>query len=55
MGIVSFLIIIIGIGGALLINNILPRDIIVIELVVSVIFLIIFEILARKWQNSLMR
>ena len=55
MGIVSFLIIIIAVVGVILINNILPRDIIVIELVVSVIFLIIFEILARKWQNSLMR
>ena len=55
MGIVSFLIIIISVVGVILINNILPRDIIVIELVVSIIFLIIFEILARKWQNSLMR
>jgi len=55
MGIVSFLIIIIAIVGVILINNILPRDIIIIELAVSVIFLIIFEILARKWQNSLMR
>ncbi len=55
MGIVSFLIIIIAIVGVILINNILPKDIIIIELAVSIIFLIIFEILARKWQNSLMR
>jgi len=55
MGIVSLLIIIIAVVGVILINNILPRDIIVIELVVSIIFLIIFEILYRKWQNSLMR
>ena len=55
MGIVSLLIIIITVVGVILINNILPRDIIVIELVVSIIFLIVFEILARKWQNSLMR
>ncbi|BCZ48560.1 cation transporter [Clostridium gelidum] len=55
MGIVSFLIIIIGIVGVILINNVLPRDIVVIELGTSLIFFIIFEILARKWQNSLMR
>ncbi|AWK50977.1 ATPase [Clostridium beijerinckii] len=55
MGIVSLLIIIIAIVAVILINNILPRDIIIIELAVSVIFLIIFEILIRKWQNSLMR
>lgn len=55
MGIVSFLIIVIALVGIILTNNILPRDIIVIELVSSIIFLIIFEILARKWQNSLMR
>ena len=55
MGIVSFLIIIIGIVGVILINNVLPRDIVVIELVISIIFFIILEILARKWQNSLMR
>ncbi|OOM75057.1 calcium-transporting ATPase 1 [Clostridium puniceum] len=55
MGIVSFVIIILSIIGIILINNILLRDIILIELVVSIIFLIIFEILARKWQNSLMR
>jgi P-type Ca2+ transporter type 2C len=55
MGIVSIVIIILSAMGIILINNIFPRDIIVIELVVTTIFLIIFEILARKWQNSLMR
>lgn len=55
MGIISFIIIILSVMGIILINNIFPRDIIVIELIVSIIFLIIFEILARKWQNSLMR
>jgi hypothetical protein len=55
MGIVSFVIIILSVLGVILVNNIFPRDIIVIELVVSTVFLIIFEILARKWQNSLMR
>lgn len=55
MGIVSIIIILATVVGIILINNILLRDIIVIELVVSIIFLIIFEILARKWQNSLMR
>ena len=55
MGIVSVVIIILSVMGIISINNIFPRDIIVIELVVSTIFLIVFEILARKWQNSLMR
>lgn len=55
MGIISIIIIIATIVGIILINSILLRDIIIIELVVSIIFLIIFEILARKWQNSLMR
>lgn len=55
MAMIALLIIIIGIAGVILINNIIPRYIIVIELSVSIIFLIIFEILARKWQNSLMR
>ena len=55
MGIVSILIILIAVVSIIIINSIVIRDIIVIELVVSIIFLIIFEILARKWQNSLMR
>lgn len=52
---IAFLIIILGIVGVIAVNNVIPRDIIIIELAVSIIFLIIFEILARKWQNSLMR
>ncbi|WP_026885481.1 cation-transporting P-type ATPase [Clostridium beijerinckii] len=52
---VSLLIIITAIVSIALINRILIRDIIGIELAVSIIFLLIFEILARKWQNSLMR
>ncbi len=55
MGLIALLIIIIGSVGVILINNFIPRDIIFFELAVSIIFLIIFEILARKWQNSLMR
>ena len=55
MGVISIAIIILSVMGIILVNNIFPRDIIVIELVVSIIFLIIFEILARKWQNSLVR
>jgi hypothetical protein len=55
MGIVSLLIILLSVVGIIIFNNIVVRDIIVIELVASVIFFIIFEILARKWQNSLMR
>lgn len=55
MGLISIVIIILSVIGIILLNNIFPRDIILIELVVSIIFLIIFEILARKWQNSLVR
>jgi magnesium-transporting ATPase (P-type) len=55
MGVVILVIIILSVMGIILVNNIFPRDIIFIELVVSTVFLIIFEILARKWQNSLMR
>lgn len=55
MGIVLILIISAVVAGIILINNIMLRGIIAIELIVSIIFLIIFEILARKWQDSLMR
>lgn len=55
MGIVSLVILILSVMGISLANNIFPRDIILIEIGVSTVFLIIFEILARKWQNSLMR
>jgi Ca2+-transporting ATPase len=55
MGIISLSIIIVSVTSIILVNNILLRDIVVIELVVSIIFLLIFEILARKWQDSLMR
>jgi len=55
MGIVSLLIILMSVVGIIIFNNIVVRDIILIELVASIIFFIIFEILARKWQNSLMR
>lgn len=55
MAIIAFSIIVLGIASVIIINNIVPRDIIVIELAVSIVFLIIFEILARKWQDSLMR
>lgn len=55
MGIVSILIVSAVVAGIILINNIILRGIIAIELLVSIIFLIIFEILTRKWQNSLMR
>lgn len=55
IGLITLLMIIIGSISIILINNFIPRDIIFFELAVSIIFLIIFEILARKWQNSLMR
>jgi magnesium-transporting ATPase (P-type) len=55
MGIVSLLIIILAVVSIIIINNTVIRGIIIIELIVSIIFFVIFEILARKWQNSLMR
>ncbi|AVK49867.1 MAG: cation-transporting P-type ATPase [Clostridium beijerinckii] len=55
MPVISLLVIIIAVISMILINGILIRDIIGIEIAASIIFLLIFEILARKWQNSLMR
>ncbi|MBN7573826.1 MULTISPECIES: cation-transporting P-type ATPase [Clostridium] len=55
MPVISLVVIIIAVISMILINGILIRDIIGIEIAASIIFLLIFEILARKWQNSLMR
>ncbi|AQS08993.1 calcium-transporting ATPase 1 [Clostridium saccharobutylicum] len=55
LAIISFILILISVGCIIIVNGIVLRDIIIIELVVSIIFLIIFEILSRKWKNSLMR
>ena len=52
---ISILLIFIFVFAIMYLNNILIRDIIVIEIVFSIIFLLVFEILCRKWQNSLMR
>jgi len=49
------LIIAISIVIMILINNIALSSLIIGELVGFIIFLSIFEILFRKWQNSLMR
>lgn len=42
-------------GMMIYINGIMIRDIVAIELIFSGVFLLIFEILCGKWQNSLMR
>ncbi|WP_270564596.1 cation-transporting P-type ATPase [Clostridium beijerinckii] len=55
MPVISLLVIIIAVISMILINGVLITDIIGIEIAASIIFLLIFEILARKWQNSLMR
>lgn len=52
LGIVTFFIILISIFGIIFFNGIVVRDIIVIEILVSIFILFIYEILAEKWQNS---
>ena len=55
MSLISILIIFISMSAIMFINNTIVRDIVATELIFSVIFLLLFEILCRKWQNSLMR
>ena len=52
---ISLLIVFLYVSAVIFINNVLVRDIIVIELLFSAIFFLVFEILCKKWQNSLMR
>lgn len=52
---ISLLIVLVSVSAIMYLNNIIVRDIIAVELVFSVIFFLVFEILCRKWQNSLMR
>lgn len=55
MVLISLLIIVISIVMLILINNIVINSTIILEILGLIIFLLIFEILFRKWQNSLMR
>ena len=52
---ISLLIVLVSVSAIMHFNNIIIRDIIAVELVFSVIFFLVLEILCRKWQNSLMR
>ena len=52
---ISLLIVFVYVSIIIFTNSVLVRDIVAIELAFSVIFFLLFEILCRKWQNSLMR
>ena len=55
MFLISLLIVFVSVFVIIYMNNVAIRDIIVIELIFSAIFFLVFEILCRKWQDSLMR
>lgn len=55
MCLISLLIVCVAVVVIIIMNNIVPRDIVIIEIIICSIFLFIFEILYGKWQNSLMR
>lgn len=52
---ISILIVFIFAGIIMYVNSVIIRDIVAVELIFSGIILLIFEILCRKWQDSLMR
>lgn len=52
---ISLLIVFVSVSIMISMENLFIRDIVAIELVFSIIFFLLFEILCRKWQNSLMR
>ena len=52
---VSMLIVFVSVSMKIYMENLAIRDIVAIELVFSIIFFLLFEILCRKWQNLLMR
>lgn len=55
MFLISLLILFVSVAVIIFMNDVRIRDIIAIELGFSVIFFLIFEILSKKWQDSLMR
>lgn len=55
MFLISLLIVFVSVSVVMYINNVFIRDIIAVELAFSIIFFLLFEILCRKWQDSLMR
>ncbi len=52
LGIVAFFFIIIAAFVIITINNIVVRDVIMAEMAVSIFIFLVYEILAKKWQNS---
>ncbi|MGN0144939.1 MAG: cation-transporting P-type ATPase, partial [Clostridium sp.] len=55
MSIISMVIIFLAVAMMLYVNDIIIRNIVAVELMFSGVFLLIFEILCGKWQDSLMR
>lgn len=55
MCLISILIIFIAVAFIIAVNSIALRDIVVVEIIISCISLLIFEILYGKWKDSLMR
>jgi len=52
LGIVTFFIILLSIFGIMFVYGVVLRNIIMIEILISLFILFIYEILAEKWQNS---
>ena len=52
---ISLLIVFVSVSIIIYMENLAIRDIVAIELVFSIIFFVLFEILCKKWQDSLMR
>lgn len=55
MCLISLLIIFVSAAVIIAMNNIVPMDIVIVEIIISSVFLLVFEILYGKWQDSLMR
>lgn len=55
MSLISLLIVFASVLIIIVLNSIVPRDIVIVEIIISSVFLLVFEILYGKWQDSLMR
>ncbi|MBE6062756.1 MAG: cation-transporting P-type ATPase [Clostridium butyricum] len=52
---ICLLVVLVAVAVIVVANNIELRDIVIVEIIISSIFLLVFEILYGKWQDSLMR
>lgn len=55
MCLLSLLIVFVAVAVIIAMNNVVLRDIVIVEIIISSVFLLVFEILFGKWQESLMR